>query len=217
MAVLLEAQLTTRPVSTLLLASRVTAESCSVPPTWRVAVAGDTDTDATGTGTAALTVIATGKVLPSLEAVTVAEPAATAVTSPDAETVLIAGLLELQLTTRPVSTLLLASRVVAESCTVAPMPILAAEGDTVIDATGVGGGGAEADVLAETMFESDPNTALKLSVPRNATSWKSYCVEGFNPRTLQTSWMPMPVPRMGTAHVPLVVEVAAPHEIGVGA
>jgi hypothetical protein len=43
-------QAMTRPVSTLLLASRVTAESCTVLPAWTLVAAGDTDTDATGTG-----------------------------------------------------------------------------------------------------------------------------------------------------------------------
>jgi hypothetical protein len=119
--VLLELQLTARPVSTLLFASRVTAESCTVSPTWRFAVAGVTETDATGTGTGALTVTAAEEVLPSLEAVIVAEPAPAAVVSPEPETVAIALLLELQAITRPVSTLLLASRVTAESCTVAPI------------------------------------------------------------------------------------------------
>jgi hypothetical protein len=47
--------------------------------------------------------------------VIVALPAAIAVTKPDAETVLMLVLLELQAITRPVRTLLLASRVVAES------------------------------------------------------------------------------------------------------
>jgi hypothetical protein len=78
------------------------------------------------------------------------------VTRPDAETVAIAVLLELQLTVRPVSTLLFASRVVAESCTVAPTGIVAVAGDTVTDATGVGGGGATADVFAEAIFDSEP-------------------------------------------------------------
>jgi hypothetical protein len=113
--VLLEVQLTARPVSTLLLASRVTAESCTVSPTWRLGVAGVTDTDATGAGAGALTVIAAAPVFVSLVAVIVALPAPIAVTRPDAETVLIPVLLELQLTLRPVSTLLLASRVVAAS------------------------------------------------------------------------------------------------------
>ena len=114
---LLELQLTARPVSTLLFASRVTAESCTVAPTWRLDVAGDTDTDATGTGAGALTVIAAEAVCPSLEAVIDALPAATAVTTPEAETVATPGLPELQPTTRPVSTLLLESSVTAESCT----------------------------------------------------------------------------------------------------
>jgi hypothetical protein len=48
-------------------------------------------------------------------------PAATAVTSPEAETVAIPVLPEFQLITRPVSTLLLASFVTADSCTVAPI------------------------------------------------------------------------------------------------
>ncbi len=59
--------------------------------------------------------IAAVPVFVSLVAVIVALPAPTAVTSPDDETVLTAELLELQATTRPVSTLLLASRVMAES------------------------------------------------------------------------------------------------------
>jgi hypothetical protein len=140
MLVLLELQLTVRPVSTLLLASRVVAESCTVPPTWRLDVAGDTDTDATGTGAPALTVIADEEVIPSLEAVIVAEPAATAVASPDPETVATPVLLELQLITRPVSTVPLASRVIADSCTVPAICTLAVGGDTDIDATGTGSG-----------------------------------------------------------------------------
>lgn len=59
--------------------------------------------------------IAAVPVLVSLVAVIVALPAAIAVTRPDAETVLMLVLLELQAITRPVRTLLLASRVVAES------------------------------------------------------------------------------------------------------
>jgi hypothetical protein len=54
---LTEVQLIARPERTLALASRVTAESCTVPPIWRVDVPGDTDTDATGTGGGALTTI----------------------------------------------------------------------------------------------------------------------------------------------------------------
>jgi hypothetical protein len=45
-------------------------------------------------------------------------------------------------------------------------------GDTETDATGAGGGGAEAVVVAETIFERLPYTAFRFIVPRNATSWK---------------------------------------------
>jgi hypothetical protein len=117
---LLELQVIKRPVRTLLLASRVTAENWTVPPTWTLALGGDTVTDATGTGAAAVTVIAAVPVLVSLVAVIVALPAATAVTRPDAETVLTPVLLELQVTTRPRSTTLFASSVTAESCAVPP-------------------------------------------------------------------------------------------------
>jgi hypothetical protein len=137
---LLELQVTTRPVSTLLLASRVTADSCTDAPTWRLAVAGDTDTDATGTGAGALTAIAAEPVCPSLDAVIDTLPAAAAVTSPEPETVAIPVFPEVQLITRPVSTLLLASRVTADSCADAPTCRLALAGDTDTDVTGIGTG-----------------------------------------------------------------------------
>ena len=71
--------------------------------------------------TTAVTMIVDVPVFVSLKAVIVALPAALAVTSPDAETVLMAGLLELQAISLPVNVLLLASRVTAESCAVAPI------------------------------------------------------------------------------------------------
>jgi len=140
MLVLLELQLITRPVRTLLLASRVVAESCCVPPTMRFAVVGETETEATGTGAGAETVIAEEPVFPSLVAVTEAVPAATAVTRPELDTVATFVLLELQPITRPVRTLLLASRVVAESCCVPPTVRLAVVGETETDPTGTGAG-----------------------------------------------------------------------------
>jgi hypothetical protein len=136
--VLFELQLTTRPVNALLLASRVTAESCTVSPVSRLGLAGLTDTDATGTGAAALTVIMEVPDFVSLEAVIVAFPAATAVTRPDAETVLMFVLLELHVTARPLSTLLLASRVLADSCSEPPTSTLADAGVTDTVATGTG-------------------------------------------------------------------------------
>jgi hypothetical protein len=60
-------------------------------------------------------VIVAVPVFVSLVAVIVTGPAATALTRPEPETVAIPVLPEVQLITRPVSTLLLASRVVAAS------------------------------------------------------------------------------------------------------
>jgi hypothetical protein len=98
----------------LLLASRVTAESCTVPPTTRVAVAGDTETDATGTGVVVVTERGAVPVAPSLEAVIRVAPAVRAVTMPEVESTdaMLAFALD-HLTTRPVSTLLVESRVVS--------------------------------------------------------------------------------------------------------
>jgi len=66
----------------------------------------------------------------------VAEPVATPVTSPIADTVAAAGLLLVQLTTRPVSTFPAASFVVAANCTVPPGATVAVAGVTVTTATG---------------------------------------------------------------------------------
>jgi hypothetical protein len=133
-------QATTRPVSTLLLASRVTAESCTVAPIWRLDVAGETETDATGTGAGAVAEIVELPVLPSLEAVIWAVPALTALTRPLELTDAMPAFALDQATTRPVSTLLFASRVTAESCTVAPTWRLDVAGDTETNATGTGAG-----------------------------------------------------------------------------
>lgn len=73
-----------------------------------------------GGGVAAVTEIAAVPVFVSLNAEIVALPAAMPMTSPDDETELTAGLLELQVIRRPVSGLLFASSVAADSCTVAP-------------------------------------------------------------------------------------------------
>src|SRR5437773_2776571 len=89
-AVLLLDQVTTRPVPVAPVESWVTAESCRVPPTNRLAEAGLTVKEATGTRD---TVMAAVPLLPSLVAVIVAEPAATAVTNPLLLTVATAVLL----------------------------------------------------------------------------------------------------------------------------
>jgi hypothetical protein len=96
-------QATTRPVRTLLFASRVVGDSWTVPPIWRVEVAGDTDTDATAIAAGALTVRAADAVLPSLDAEIDAVPGATAETSPAADTTATLVLLLPQVTVRPES------------------------------------------------------------------------------------------------------------------
>jgi hypothetical protein len=122
-------------VRTLLAASRRVAVSCCVAPTTRLAEGGLTVTVLTG---ARVTVIDDMPVFISLVAVMVVPPAPTAVTNPFASTVAAAGLLELQVTRRPVSVLPFASFVTAVSCSLGVIPTtrLADEGLTVTVATG---------------------------------------------------------------------------------
>src|SRR5437773_4391518 len=132
-ALLLDCQVTTRPVNGLPLASLGVAVSCTVLPTATPAVAGVTVTDATGT---AVTVMAAVPLWPSLVAVIVAEPATFPVTSPVPVTVATGVLLLDHATGRPVSTVPFASFRVAVSCCVCPTGTLADAGLTVTDATG---------------------------------------------------------------------------------
>src|SRR4029077_6110584 len=134
-AVLLLAQVTTRPDSGLPFASIGVAVNCTVAPCCTLAGDGVTVTVATGT---AFTVIADVPLLPSDVAVIVAVPTATAVTSPLPSTVATAVLLLAQVTTRPDSGLPFASFGVAVSCTVSPTTTLAGAGVTVTEATGAG-------------------------------------------------------------------------------
>jgi hypothetical protein len=134
-AVLLEDQVTVRPLRTLLLRSLRVAVSCCVTVTARLAVAGVTVTVLTG---ASVTVIEDVPVFVSLVAVTVVAPAPTAVTRPPPSTVAADGLLEVHVTTRPASTAPLASLVTAVSCCVGIIPTtkLTVDGVTVTVATG---------------------------------------------------------------------------------
>src|SRR5438034_280773 len=132
-ALLLDCQVTTRPVNGLPFASLGVAVSCTVLPTATPAVAGVTVTDATGTG---VTVMADVPLWPSLVAVIVAEPATFPVTSPVPVTVATGVLLLDHATGRPVSTVPFASFRVAVSCCVCPTGTLADAGLTVTDATG---------------------------------------------------------------------------------
>jgi hypothetical protein len=131
--VLFELQVIERPVSTLLLASFVVAVSCwPAPPATRVSEAGLTVTVATGTS---VTVMAAVPFFPSDEAVIVAVPTDTAVTSPLASTDA-AALSDAQVTVRPVSTAPAASLVTAVSCCVFATTTLDDDGLTVTVATG---------------------------------------------------------------------------------
>src|SRR6266852_8498415 len=101
----------------------------------RPRLVGVTLTDATGTG---VTVIVADPLWPSLVAVTVAVPAATAVTRPVALTVATAGSALVQVTTRSMSGFPAPSRGVATSCPVWPTVRPRLGGVTVTAATGTG-------------------------------------------------------------------------------
>lgn len=121
-----------RPVSTLPAESLSVALSCAFAPTASVSFFGVTVTEDTGTS---VTVIADVPLFPSLVAVMVAEPGATAVTRPDAETVAAAVALDDHVTVCPVSMLPPASRTVAVSCDVLPILSVAEVGEIDTDAT----------------------------------------------------------------------------------
>jgi hypothetical protein len=131
-AVLSLPHVTTRPFSTFPFASNRLAVSCCVVPVTIVAAAGLTVTVATG---ADVTVIAAVPFLVSLLAVMVADPEATAVTTPAVETVATAVLELDHVTTRSSNGFPLASSGVAVSVTVPPGDGNAVFGVTTTDAT----------------------------------------------------------------------------------
>src|SRR2546422_897711 len=134
-AVLLDPQVTGRPVRVLPFASFGVAVTSTVGPSLTLADAGATATEATATCT---TVMADVPLCPSEVAVIVAEPASFAVTSPLELTVAAVVLLEVQVTTRPDSGCPSAPFGVAVSCTVLPSSTLADAGVTATVATGTG-------------------------------------------------------------------------------
>jgi hypothetical protein len=129
----LEVQTMLLPVSTCPFASFTVAVACVACPASTDADASDTETNATGIG---VTVIADVPVCPSLVAVIVALPAATAVTNPSTDTVATPFALDDQVTTLPPRIRLWESRNVAPSCWVLPSTTLADEGVTATVATG---------------------------------------------------------------------------------
>ena len=138
--VLLDAQLTARPGSTLPTESSVIAVSCAVVPGAMLSLGGCTTTIPTGTG---VTVIVLEPLLPSLVAVIVAVPGAPAVTTPVAPrggaavTVAAAVLLDPHVTTRSVTTFPAESVTVAVSGKVCVDSIAFVAGETTTLPTGI--------------------------------------------------------------------------------
>jgi hypothetical protein len=170
-AVLSELHVTVRPVSAPPTASWVVAAAWAVPTAVTAFGSSATVTDATGTW---VMVIVAELLFPSLVAVIVAVPGATAATRPDEETVATPSSLEVQVTRRPVRTLLPASLTSAASCWVDPASTVAVAGLTVIEATG-----AEVTVtdalpllssLVAMMFAVPALTAVTSPVPETVAT-----------------------------------------------
>jgi len=100
---------------------------------------------------------------PSLVAVTLAVPAAPAVTNPLALTLAMAEFELLQAIARPVSTLPLASLSVAVSCAVFPDATVLAAGVTLTVATATGAG-----ALIETLAESANVPSLSVAMTQRS-------------------------------------------------
>jgi len=195
---------TARPVSALPCASRGVAVICCVPPTVSDVLVGETLTVATGAGGGAVTVTAAVAVFPSLVAVIVALPGATAVTTPLGATVATFVLLELHVTTRPVSTLFDASRVVAVSVPVAPVCRARVVGATEMVATGAGGG-AVTVTLAAALLPS--LVAVIVAGPGAAPVTTPACDTVATPGLLELQAMALPVRTLFAASRAVAVSV----------
>lgn len=132
-ALLLDDQVTTRPVSTLPAKSFVVAVSVVVPATKMLAVDGDTVTVDTGIN---VTVTSDDPLFVSAVAVMVAVPGSRPLTTPVDDTVATSELLDDQVTGRSVTTLPFASFTCAVSVVVCVVKTLAVAGDTVTLPTG---------------------------------------------------------------------------------
>jgi hypothetical protein len=169
---LLETQFTVRSLSTLPVASLVTAESCCVSPTTTLVVTGLTATVATGTsGTCVIVIELVPDLVSEVAVIVTGPPAATALTRPFGSTVATAALLDDQVTVRSVSTLPVTSLVTAVTCCVPPTTTLAEAGATVTVATGTGltaisGVGVElTDSLVAVIVAVPTPTAVTVVVP----------------------------------------------------
>ena len=134
-AAVLEVHVTTRPVRMVPVASFVVAVNCFVAPTATLAVAGATVTVATGADTTTAAV----PLLPSDVAVMVAVPGATAVTTPLVETVAMAALLDVHVTTLLVTTVPAVSFTVTDRVAVCPVNSDVLAGESATLPTGTGG------------------------------------------------------------------------------
>jgi hypothetical protein len=136
-----------------------------VSPTRTAAVAGVMPTLATPAGAGGCTVSVVLADLPSAEAVMVAVPAATPVTTPLASTRAIVSADELQVTVRPLSALPAASLAAAASvierpmATVPPAPVVIATSATGVVFTG----GGLVPGPGPTMGESEPPHAVSMT------------------------------------------------------
>jgi len=107
-----------RPVRTFPVASFNVAVTCSVVPTSKVLELAESVTVATGAGAGAATVAAAAPLWPSLVAMIDAEPALTALTTPDDDTLATSVFALVHVMVRPVSTLPAASFRTAVACVV---------------------------------------------------------------------------------------------------
>jgi hypothetical protein len=133
MDVLLDSHVTDLPVTTFPFVSFVVAVACVVLPTPIVEDAIDTVTDPTAAET---TVTAADPLWPSLVAVMLADPAATAVTNPALFTVATSELSDSQDIARPDRVTPFASLAVAVAWVVPPTTMVEAASDTATVATG---------------------------------------------------------------------------------
>jgi hypothetical protein len=178
-AALLLVQVITRPLSGLPLASFGVAVSATVCPTVTLAVAGLTVTDATGAAGTLTTVTLAVPARPSLVAVRVAAPADMPVATPLALTAVTVGLLDAQVTARPVRTVPFASVRTLLSCRMLPTVRLSDGGATATDATGAGGFGP---MTTESGFSHAASAAVESTSNRiRARRWDNLNVKGMTP------------------------------------
>ena len=215
--VLLERQVIGWPVSTVPLASFVTAlNGTAGAPSTIEGAAGVTVTEATAAGGGAVTVRVVVPLAVPLVAVMVVVPAATLVAKPLVLIVATLALLERQVIGWPVSTVPLASFVTALNGTAgAPSTIEGAVGVTVTEATAAGGGGVTVRVVVPlATFEGVPSTAFAFKVPRKASTANWYAVFAVKPYTVHVNGLPTAVPASGVVHVPRVTLAAVAQASG---